>query len=857
MTITAAGPNVKVVYYEVDKAQTFGYTVNYYIKNTTTAVPGLTPLTGSASVGEFSWRNEPKTETGYKLMAGQPNSMTITAAGPNVRTVYYEIDETQKFGYTANYLIKGSTVQVPGLKALSGKAPVGVYNWVNAPKTETGYKLMAGQPTSMIITAAGSNVRTVYYEIDETQKFDYTVNYYIKGTTTAVPGLTALSGKEPVGEFNWRNEPKTDTGYRLMIGQPESMTITSAGPNAKAVYYEIDDTQKFDYTVNFYIKNTTTAVPGLNALTERASVGELSWTNVPKTETGYKLMAGQPNSMTITSAGPNVKAVYYEIDETQKFDYTVNYFIKGTTAAVPGLTTLTGKAPVGDFTWKNEPKTKTGYKLVAEQPESMTITAAGPNEKTVYYEVDEMQKFDYTVNYYIKDTETGVLGLTPLTGSETVGTFTWKNESRTATGYKLAAEQPTSMTITADGPNVKTVYYEIDETQKFGYTVNYYIKDTTTVVPGLPPLTGSEPVGTFNWKNESKTATGYKLVDGQPESMTITATGPNEKTVYYEIDEAQKFGYTVNYYIKDTTIGVPGLTPLTGSKPVGTFTWKNDPKTVTGYKLAADQPTSMTITSGGPNEKTVYYEIDETQNFDYSVNYYIKDTTTGVPGLEALAGKKPVGEFTWTNKSKTPTGYKLMADQPTSMIITSDGPNEKTVYYEIDDTQKFGYTVNYFIKDTTTAVPGLKSMTGSKPVGEITWRNEPKTTTGYKLMAKQPESMTITAAGPNEKTVYYEIDETQKFNFRVNYYIKDTTTAVPDLDALTGSEPVGEFTWSNASKTTTGYKLMADQPASMTITSEGPNEKTVYYEIDETQNFDYSVNYYIKIPQLRYPDLKL
>jgi uncharacterized repeat protein (TIGR02543 family) len=758
MTITAAGPNVKVVYYEVDKAQTFGYTVNYYIKYTTTAVPGITVLTGRAPIGEFSWRNEPKTETGYKLMAGQPSSMTITADGPNVKTVFYEIDETQKFGYTVNYFIKGSIVPVPGLTALTGREPVGEYGWANPPKTDTGYKLMAGQPTSMIITAAGSNVKTVYYETDETQKFDYTVNYYIKGTTTVVPGLTTMSGKAPVGEFSWRNEPKTETGYRLMIGQPETMTITSAGPNVKTVYYEIDDTQKFDYTVNFYIKNTTTAVPGLKTLTDRASVGEVSWKNILKTETGYKLMAGQPNSMTITSAGPNVKAVYYEIDETQKFDYTVNYFIKGTTAAVPGLTTLAGKAPVGEFTWKNEPKTKTGYKLVAEQPESMTITADGPNEKTVYYEIDEMQKFGYKVNYYIKDTETGVPGLTPLTGSEPVGTFTWKNEPKTATGYKLVAEQPTSMTITADGPNVKTVYYEIDESQKFDYTVNYYIKDTTTGVPGLTPLTGSEPVGTFTWKNESKTATGYKLVDDQPESMTITSTGPNEKTIYYEIDEAQKFAYKVNYYIKDTTIGVPGLTSLTGNEPVGAFTWKNEPKTVTGYKLVADQPAGMTITAVGPNEKTVYYEIDETQNFDYSVNYYIKDTTTVVPGLESLTGKKPVGEFTWTNMPKT-AGYKLMADQPTSMTITSEGPNEKTVYYEIDDTQKFGYTVNFFIKDTTTAVPGLNPLTGSVPVGDITWRNDPKTTTGYKLMAEQPESMTITAAGPNEKTVYYEIDD--------------------------------------------------------------------------------------------------
>ncbi|MGC6178288.1 hypothetical protein, partial [Lacrimispora sp. 38-1] len=110
---------------------------------------------------------------------------------------------------------------------------------------------------------------------------------------------------------------------------------------------------------------------------------------------------------------------------------------------------------------------------------------------------------------------------------------------------------------------------------------------TTAAVPGLTPLTGSAPAGTFTWSNVSKTTTGYKLVTSpaQPASMTITAAGPNEKIVYYEIDDTQKFGYTVNYYIKGTTTAVPGLPPLTGSVPAGTFTWRNVPKTTTGYKL--------------------------------------------------------------------------------------------------------------------------------------------------------------------------------------------------------------------------------------------------------------------------------
>ena len=173
------------------------------------------------------------------------------------------------------------------------------------------------------------------------------------------------------------------------------------------MYYEIDDTQKFGYTVNYYIKGTHSSGTG-PCVTDGKCTGRKHspGRNAPKTETGYKLVTSpaQPASMTITAAGPNQKMVYYEIDDTQKFGYTVNYLIKGTTTAVPGLASLTGSAPVGEFTWSNVAKTTTGYKLVTgpAQPASMTITAAGPNEKTVYYEIDDAQKFGYTVTYYIK-----------------------------------------------------------------------------------------------------------------------------------------------------------------------------------------------------------------------------------------------------------------------------------------------------------------------------------------------------------------------------------------------------------------------------------------------------------------------
>ncbi len=68
-------------------------------------------------------------------------------------------------------------------------------------------------------------------------------------------------------------------------------------------------------------------------------------------------------------------------------------------------------------------------------------------------------------------------------------------------------------------------------------------------------MTGSKPIGKFTWTNVSKTATGYKLVGGQPDSMMIKADDPNTVNVYYEIDKDQKLNYKVKYFYNNKEDG--------------------------------------------------------------------------------------------------------------------------------------------------------------------------------------------------------------------------------------------------------------------------------------------------------------
>ncbi|WP_372999536.1 InlB B-repeat-containing protein, partial [Lutispora sp.] len=113
-----------------------------------------------------------------------------------------------------------------------------------------------------------------------------------------------------------------------------------------------------------------------------------------------------------------------------------------------------------------------------------------PNELYCQYEVDESQQFGYTINYYIDGTTEPVPGIdpNPVTGTGHVGEVIDIAHPAVTTGYKVADEQPTSLTVTANAAaNVADVYYVVDESQQFGYTINYYIDGTTEPVPGIDP----------------------------------------------------------------------------------------------------------------------------------------------------------------------------------------------------------------------------------------------------------------------------------------------------------------------------------------------------------------------------------
>ena len=805
-------------------------------------------------------------------MENQPTSLMVKEDGTATATVYYEIDESQKdFAYKINYFIKGGTTKVPGINPnpVEGNGYINEVITIGHPIVTTGYKVMKGQPTSLVVKADGTAEETVYYEADEAQKdFAYKINYFIKGGTTKVPGIdpNPIEGKGYIDEVITIEHPTVKTGYKVMKDQPANLIVKADGKAEATVYYEIDESQKdFAYKIDYFIKGGTTKVPGINPnpVEGEGHINEVITIDHPTVTTGYKVMEDQPTSLIVKEDGTAKAIVYYEVDENQKnFGYKINYFIKGGTTKVPGIdpNPVVGKGYINEKILVEHPIVTTGYKVMENQPTSLVVKEDGTAEVTVYYEVDHKQKnFGYKINYFINGGTTKVPGISPnpVEGKGYINQVIPIDHPEVDTGYKVCEDQPRVLIVKEDGTAEANVFYEVDKGQKdFAYKINYFIKGGTIKVPGIEP----NPVEGKGYINEviavehPVVTTGYKVMKEQPTSLIVTEDGTAETTVFYEIDESQNnFSYKINYFIKGGTTKVPGIdpNPVEGTGYINEVITVDHPTVTTGYKVMKDQPTSLIIKEDEKAEATVYYEIDESQkDFAYKINYFIKGGTIKVPGIEPnpVEGKGFINEVINIKHPLITTGYKVMENQPTSLVVREDGTSEATVYYEVDEEQRdFSYKVNYFIQGGTTKVPGIEPnpVEGNGYINEVITVDHPVVNTGYKVMKNQPISLIVKADGTAEATVYYEVDKEQKFDYEIYYYIYGGTDAVPGItpNPFKGKGYLGEeINIIHPNVSSYGYRVMKDQPDKLVINGPEKTTQIIYYEL--RNDLITTINYY-------------
>ena len=399
-----------------------------------------------------------------------------------------------------------------------------------------------------------------------------------------------------------------------------------------------------------------------------------------------------------------------------------------------------------------------------------------------------------------------------------------------------------------------------DEVLKYiatnGGADNYYINVTNTGVH-LQPVLGRiasmlKPAGTnASLADVISQYFDYYEDDDLKPNQTIVQSGKN---ISWTIGTITKDEIVLTFYLQLLEeFNISGTYPTNAGASLTYTPIEDNPGSKT-----ADSP-KLSVTTGSI---TVYYLLVDEDSGQY--------ITEGGSLTDDIAHAQRVGKDEYTNLELTshtidadvPSGYFLYGEVGSVDVTLTDSETDKIVYFKVYEeetpVETYGYTIYYYIYDTDDLVPGISPnpVTGEGLAGDVITIAHP-IVSGYKVMADQPESLTITSEGA-VVVVYYEADEDIPEPEEVSY-------TVQYLDKETG-EPVDP----EKAPEKTGYGYPGDEVTEYAVDVDGytPDLEeitfdveeglviTFWYTKDEPQDPDYDYIYVTKVWSSNSPKIK-
>ena len=530
-------------------------------------------------------------------------------------------------------------------------------------------------------------------------------------------------------------------------------------------------------------------------------------------------------------------------------NYTVNYYIEGTTTPVPGITPnpVTGKGNVGDQITIKHPVVTTGYKVAENQPTSLMVKREGTTE-VVYYTIDKTQTRDlsYTVEYY-KD------GIHVEGDDQVVTKSVWSgtnmmpvdvadiNVTDKYAGYDFDHSEPTTIPTEIAGGSTIKVYYVTDSTdvRDLSYTVEYYkdgihvVGDDQVVTKSVWSGTNMMPVDVADINVTDKYA-GYDFDHSEPTTIPTEIAGGSTIKVYYTVNS---YNYKVSHVYRDADNNV--VEELTTTKTDekrdylsaiaesprgpenanGNFVLSNiEVDSVDESTLQADEEGNITGTMPAENLTiTFYYDADNIGEKDPEEGDGIADKYQITVTYDAVNGKVVAnqGPFVLTkynaNHEYAMDGVAYLAENQIATVepnlgyhLTGWTPEEPGTEIALNEDTKFvatfaineyQATVKYIDEETKAEIGTAKEVTvkhGETINGE-----------DYKIdiedyVYTHAESKAITEAGMIVN-VYYSADKNHdeipdKYQIHVNYNaVNGTITANQGPFTLNKVNENGEY----------------------------------------------------------------
>ena len=297
--------------------------------------------------------------------------------------------------------------------------------------------------------------------------------------------------------------------------------------------------------------------------------------------------------------------------------------------------------------------------------------------------------FRLQINYYLDDTEHPVASSYEATLPEGVA---YQVPSPVIEGYSLKDEQQADIKGILQKDTQIQVFYEYSA-KEAAYTIRYVGKsiDGEAEVE-LDTYTGTAPINSVITA-EDKEFSGY-VREPSELSLTVTADGKAEKTLYYSVKKNPCIIFNADGYEVPIISEKPGIDISEKIENLPTPTRQG--YTFSGWdteELPSVMPEEDLIVNAiwTPAEcsYTVLYWFENIENDEYTLNYGENRTRKGTTGETVTANEEDIALGT-TNEGGT-TFYGFDYSHADKVVLSGDGTSVLNVYYDREI-----WTINLF-----------------------------------------------------------------------------------------------------------------------------------------------------------------
>lgn len=583
----------------------------------------------------------------------------------------------------------------------SGSTGADLYSYMyNRGKAQIGSSIKFNQPLGVSRDTAmiyGRAADTVYFRINASASFSYTFRYEMIPAGPADP--------EPNNTFA-QAKP-----FTAGIPQDGRIGYTSVSSDDNDYFYTVlPEDGSIRYFVQYDNTSNSTGADFYSYIYNRAKaqIGSSSQFNRP-------LGIGTDS---ITVYGRSADTVYFRINASASFSYTIRYEM--TPAGPPDPEPNNTFALANPVTVSTPQDGRIGYSSVASDADDYFVTVL-PDDGSIRYFV----QYDNTSNSTDADFYTFIY-----------------NRGKAQIGSSSQTNRPLGIgtdSITVYGRAADTVYFRINANRSFSYTFRY------EMIPAGPP--DPEPNNTFV---QAKPVTA-----GLPQSGRIgyTSVASDDNDYFYTIlpDDG-----TLRYYVQyDNTSN------STGADFYSYIYNRGKTQIAAGSRL--NQPLGIstdTLTVFGQEADTVYFRTNASASFSYTFRYEM--LTEGPSDPEPNNTFAQAAAFSPADTVQGRIGYTDFTTDANDYFY-SVLPTDGTLRYIVDFNNTSGSTGADFYSYAYD-----KNQT---QIGSLTRFNQP-------LGVRPTDTVNIYCRAAD--TVYFRISSSGSFTYSLRYEMIPTGVTVTE-----------------------------------------------------------------------------